>query len=92
MAGVSSWSRRVRAPYVSMIGLDRVPSPAPQVAGDCTYADLYANHVVFHTYRGLPVRSYYANVSDFDNGRVSYEYDNSLQGLRYYIFGIPRKD
>lgn len=89
---VSSWSRRVRPPFVSMIGLDRIPAPTPQVAGDCTYADLYANHVIFHTYRGLPVRSYYNSSSDFDAGRVSYEYDNSLQGLRYYILGIPRKD
>lgn len=89
---LSAWSKRVRAPFVSMIGLDRIPAPTPQVAGDCTYADLYANHAVFHTYRGLPVRSYYNSSSDYDSGRVSYEYDNSLQGLRYYILGIPRKD
>lgn len=90
---LSSWNKRVRAPYVSMIGIDRVPSPLPQtMAGDCTYADLYANHAIFHTYRGLPVRAYYNNFSDFDNGRISYEFDNSLQGLRYYILGIPRKD
>ncbi len=89
---LSSWSKRVRAPFVSMIGLDRIPAPTPQVAGDCTYADLYANYAIFHTYRGLPVRSYYNSSSDYDSGRVSYEYDNSLQGLRYYILGIPRKD
>lgn len=90
--GGMSWSKRVRAPFVSMIGIDRIPAPTPTIAGDCTYAELFANHAVFHTFRGAPVRSQYNSASDYDAGRVSYQYDNSLQGLRYYILGIPRKD
>ncbi len=87
---ISSWTKRVRQPFVSMVGV--VGGLAASVAGDCTYADLYENHVIFHTFRGAPVKAEYRNFEDFNRGRITYTYDNSLQGLRYFILGIPRKD
>lgn len=84
------YDKAVKRPFVSYVGVDRIGGPAPIPAGDCSYCELTQNNARFRTFKGAPVRMFYQNFDDFDRNRISYEYDNSIYGIRYYIFGIPQ--
>ncbi|MET3602208.1 hypothetical protein [Martelella mangrovi] len=85
-----NWSAMIREPYVKRLYTNR-PGSAGGAAGDTTYCRLSSSEARFYTYRGNPVRMFYADFEDYDNRRLSYWYDEApIQGIRYYIFGIPQ--
>ena len=84
-----SWSKRVRMPFVNMCGNYSV-GWTYQMGGDSTYCSLTNSQAVFRTFRGNPIRRYYASSQDYNNGVVTLEPDPSpITGIRYFIFGIP---
>lgn len=58
--------------------------------GDTTYARVTANNVAFHSYRGRP-KYYFWYYSDRSGWRLDTVYPDEVLGIRYYIFGIPKK-
>lgn len=87
----ATWSKRVRVPYVSRVGL-AYGSPGWQIwdAGDSTYCRFTQHQAVFRTFRGAPIEARFPNANSFPNN-PTLSYDPSpIQGIRYYIFGIPQ--
>lgn len=61
--------------------------------GDSTYCRLTDTQATFYTARGAPIWAFWATSQDYTNKNVTYEYDVApLYGIRYYIFGLPKKD
>jgi len=86
----TSWSKFIRPPVVSRIGLYRAGWQSMMDGGDSTYCRVTATEARFFTFRGNPVWQWYSNAQAFDQNNPSYEYDPyPLYGIRYYIFGIP---
>lgn len=86
---VENWSKRVRMPFVNVCGTHK-GGWSYNMGGDSTYCTLTNSQAVFHTFRGAPIRRYYATSQDWTQNRISYEYDPSpIYGIRYYILGIP---
>jgi hypothetical protein len=59
--------------------------------GDTTYARVSTNNVAFHTFRGR-VKYYYWNYNRNTGWRLDTIMPDPVDGIRYYIFGIPKKD
>ena len=86
---VESYSGCVRPPTVSM---SRLSSSAGWFeTGDTTYAKVTADNVAFHTFRGR-VKYYYWIYNSSSGWRLVTVYPDEVLGIRYYIFGIPKKD
>ncbi len=77
----------MRPAYVSKLA--QAASIQPYDAGDSTYCILTANQAQFKTFRGNPVNGRYTSASNFPNN-PTYVYDPApIEGLRYFIFGVP---
>jgi hypothetical protein len=86
----TSWSRAVRSPRVSRIGLFRAGWQQMEDAGDSTYCRVTSSEARFYTFVGSPVSKFYANLQAFDQNNPTHVYDtNPIIGIRYYVFGIP---
>lgn len=85
-----SYSSAVREPFSKVLYIN-MPGSGGGTAGDTSYCKLTGSEARFYTFRGSPVLSYYANASDYSSGTLTHRYDDSpIQGIRYYIFGIPQ--
>lgn len=61
--------------------------------GDSTYCKLTNNDATFYTHRGAPTFAFWRTGQDYQNNTITREYDPApLYGIRYYIFGLPKKD
>jgi hypothetical protein len=90
-----SISKSVRQPRVAIGRLTHggsVHVPLFQ-CGDSTYCRLTNNDATFYTHRGAANWAFWRTSQDYTNKTVTYEYDPApLYGIRYYIFGLPKKD
>ncbi len=85
-----NWSAMIREPFVKRLYIN-TPGSSGGASGDTTYCRLSSTEARFYTYRGNPVRILYSTQNDYSNGVLTYNYDTSpVQGIRYYIFGIPQ--
>lgn len=85
-----SFSSSVREPF-SKILYRNSPGTTVGTAGDTSYCKLTQSEARFYTFRGAPIRAYYADGADYTSNILSYTYDDTpIQGIRYYIFGIPQ--
>lgn len=58
--------------------------------GDTTYAKVLPNKVEFYTFNGNP-KYFYWQYSVSSGWRLDTVYPDAIEGIRYYIFGIPKK-
>ncbi|WP_174800674.1 hypothetical protein [Martelella limonii] len=85
-----SYSSAVREPYSKILYTNGIGSFGG-TAGDTSYCRLTGSEARFFTFRGAPVRNYYADAQAYSANRLSQTYDESpIVGIRYYIFGIPQ--
>lgn len=91
--GDESYSKMIRPPITARYRLNH-----PNLgftwrdSGDSSYVTIQPNAAVFTTFSGNPA---YARLIDNGGGSytVAYNYPSSpVIGIRYYIFGIPKKD
>jgi hypothetical protein len=54
--------------------------------GISTYCTITGNQAVFKTFKGNPT----LETVNSDDTSFSYQYDNSIVGIRYYVLGIPQ--
>lgn len=92
--GKSGYELTVRPPTV---GLYRVISQYGgsqdwTESGNTTYARILSDRVNFHTFAGRPKFHYWLNQADYQSSRPTYVWPDTVIGIRYYIFGIPKKD
>ncbi|WP_107339179.1 hypothetical protein [Agrobacterium pusense] len=91
--GDESYSKMIRPPITARYRLNH-PSLGFtwRDSGDSSYVTIQPNAAVFTTFSGNPA---YARLIDNGGGSytVAYNYPSSpIIGIRYYIFGIPKKD
>lgn len=88
-----SWTKEVRTPQVRLCGLRQGGGWARWTAGNSTHCALSASQAVFYSYRGAPITSYYLkNPVTGGFGELITRYDPApIQGIRYYILGIPQQ-
>lgn len=92
--GAYGYDKMVKPPLTAMFWL-RAPNGGVgwTNAGDSTYAAVSADRVIFNTFRGAPMRATFASQTALNNGQITFTYPSSpVNGIRYYIFGIPKKD
>ncbi|CAN7294088.1 hypothetical protein LJR221_001425 [Agrobacterium tumefaciens] len=91
--GDESYSKMIRPPITARYRLNH-----PNLgftwrdSGDSSFVTIQPNAAVFTTFSGAPA---YARLIDNGGGSytVAYNYPSSpVIGIRYYIFGIPKKD
>lgn len=91
--GDESYSKMIRPPITARYRLNH-PSLGFtwRNSGDSSFVTIQPNAAVFTTFAGEPA---YARLIDNGGGNytVAYNYPSSpVIGIRYYIFGIPKKD
>ncbi|QCL81196.1 hypothetical protein CFBP5877_18820 [Agrobacterium tumefaciens] len=91
--GDESYSKMIRPPITARYRLNH-PSLGFtwRDSGDSSFVTIQPNAAVFTTFSGNPA---YARLIDNGGGSytVAYNYPSSpVIGIRYYIFGIPKKD
>lgn len=91
--GDESYSKMIRPPITARYRLNH-PSLGFtwRDSGDSSFVTIQSNAAVFTTFSGNPA---YARLIDNGGGSytVAYNYPSSpVIGIRYYIFGIPKKD
>ncbi|OCJ64021.1 hypothetical protein A6U96_09470 [Agrobacterium tumefaciens] len=91
--GDESYSKMIRPPITARYRLNH-PSLGFtwRDSGDSSFVTIQPNAAVFTTFSGAPA---YARLIDNGGGSytVAYNYPSSpVIGIRYYIFGIPKKD
>lgn len=86
-ATVESYGGNVRPATVSMA---KFSGNNWFVTGDSTYAKVLPDSIQFYTFRGNP-KYYYWYFSDTTGWRLDTVYPDAVLGIRYYIFGIPKK-
>ncbi|MFK3688886.1 hypothetical protein ACI2J4_01235 [Agrobacterium tumefaciens] len=91
---IDSYTSNVRPPRVGMFRVINQYGGAQDwtPSGDTTYAEVTANNVAFKTFRGAPLYYFWSGQTDYQNVKPTYRYPDEVLGIRYYIFGIPRKD
>lgn len=90
-----SINKSVRQPRVAIGRLTHEGSIfiQPFQCGDSTYCRLTNTQATFYTHRGAATWAFWRTSQDYTNKSVTYEYDPApLYGIRYYIFGLPKKD
>lgn len=90
-----SISKSVRQPRVALGRLTKEGTITIPLfnCGDSTYCRLTNNDATFYTYRGAPTFAFWRTAQDYSNNTITREYDPApLYGIRYYIFGLPKKD
>lgn len=85
---IEQYSANIRPATVSMAKLS---GNNWFTTGDSTYAKVFDDRVEFHTFRGNP-KYYIWYYSDRTGFRLDTVYPDEVLGIRYYIFGIPKKD
>lgn len=61
-------------------------------SGHTTYARVNSGSVSFYTFAGRPKYYYWLNQTNYRNVVPTYKWPDPVLGIRYYIFGIPKKD
>lgn len=85
-----TWTKETRQAVTKRIGHFTTGWNYDGDAGDSTYCRLTATEARFYTFKGRPIRVYYSSQQNYDQNRLSADYDPSpILGIRYYIFGIP---
>lgn len=88
--GGEYWAKETRQPVTKRLGYYTIGWNYLGDAGDSTYCKVTATEARFFTFKGQPTRVYYSSAQNYDQGRLSADYDpNPILGIRYYIFGIP---
>lgn len=93
--GAPRWDKSVRQPRVALGRLTKEGSITIPLfnCGDSTYCKLTNNDATFYTFQGAPTFAFWRTSNDYTNNTITREYDPApLYGIRYYIFGLPKKD
>lgn len=90
--GTNRFDKRVSPPITAKIRRSAAQGGTGWFdAGDSTYSVINSGSVQFYTFRGNPIRTYFATSNDYQNGNVTNDMiQGQIEGIRYYIFGIPK--